>query len=345
MSDAPSLAVFDPHPLTLVDKALVWGALLAAGYLFLTVGWTAMRPDDPLGAVSLLSRRGALMMVLQAGALAAVAAALGTVLAGRKLVDVGSFAASVGVTVATFRVASIEPLLLAHANSGGSPRGLGVLLAVEAVCWLVVAVLVLLVSGLVMRWCFDPGRRAPTPGPDGGHTLSVDPTHDARILAAYDLGAILPLPLGGTGYARTPLGDGVRHMLITAFAAVVAFNIVATGWSARSIQHGQVCFIVAASICAGCYVAHRMVPVKSALWGVFAAGLVAVAGYVWAAARPGGASELAAVPASNFLRILPIQCVFVGTASAIAMLWYMHLPEEDPVGSDSAAGAARSGGS
>ena len=340
MSDAPSLAAVATGQLSVTDKALIWGSWLLAGYLFLTVGWSGMRPDDPQGAVSLLGRSGAILMVLQAGALAAVTAALGTVLAGRRLVEVGSFASAVGLALVSLRGATIEPLLLYHANaSGGSHRGLAVLAAIEAVCWFVVMVIVLIVSGFVMQWCFGGDRRGGV-----GPTFRSVRFEDPRIHAAFDLGGVLPLRGARAGSERTPLADGIRHTVLTVLGGVAAFNIVSTGWSSRAIEHGQVCFVIAASFCAAGYVAHRFAPVRSALWSVLAVGVVAVGGYVWAAVRPGLPVGPASIPGSNFLRILPIQFISVGTAACIAMFWYLHLPEEEAGGvADGPAGYADGG--
>ncbi len=83
MNTTSSTVISDPPQRTLTDRLaalIAWGVGAA---LFLTLGWVAMQPDDPLGAVSVLSRRGAVLMILQAGVLAAVAAAVATAVAGR----------------------------------------------------------------------------------------------------------------------------------------------------------------------------------------------------------------------------------------------------------------------
>jgi len=92
------------------------------------------------------------------------------------------------------------------------------------------------------------------------------------------------------------------------------------------VQHGQACFVVAASVCIGSYLAHWLVPVRSALWAILSVPFLAVGGYLWARLGPSPVSLPASVPASAFLRVLPIQYISVGTAAAVAMFWYLYHP-------------------
>jgi len=51
-----------------------------------------------------------------------------------------------------------------------------------------------------------------------------------------------------------------------------------------------------------------------------------VVAYIWAAFRPAAPDLPPTVPTSPFLRVLPIQFVSVGLATAVAMTWYMYDP-------------------
>lgn len=280
-----------PHHahLTLLDKFAVWAGWGVAGTMFHTIGWMALAPSDPLGAVSLLARGGMWAMLLQAAGLAAVTAAIAAVLSGRQLAYAGPFAAALGLGVVALRGETAEYLLLAATGSSESPaKAIAAKLALESVGWLFVILVALAVSGIVTRWCF--GRPH-----DTQHELTPAP----RAI------------------------DGLYFTLIATAASLFAFNILTTGLDRRAIQHGQVCFVVAASVWLGCFLAHRMVAVRSILWSIFSVTLLAVVGYLWAGARSPDPSLPPSVPTSHFLRVLPIQFIAVGAAAAIAAYWSM----------------------
>lgn len=292
MNHVASPTMSDPAHLTLLDKLAVWSSWGVAAALFYNLGWMALAPSDPLGAVSLFARGPGApgwAILLQAAGLAAVTAAIAAVLSGRQLAYAGPFAAALGLGVVALRGESAEYLLLAATGSSESPgKAIAAKLALESVGWLFVILVALAVSGIVTRWCF--GR-----------------PHD-------------------TQHERTPAPrtiDGPYFTLIATAASLFAFNILTTGLDRRAIQHGQVCFVVAASVWLGCFLAHRMVAVRSVLWSIFSVALLAVVGYLWAGARSPDPNLPPSVPTSHFLRVLPIQFIAVGAAAAIAAYWSM----------------------
>ena len=323
MSNAPSLALVDRPQLNLLDKAAVWASLLLAGFLFLTVGWFAMEPDDPMGAVSLLTRDSSIVMFLQATALIVVTASLATVLAGRKLADAGIFAAALGLAAVSLRGGTVAYLLMQEGDGiGSTQRSLAILFALEAAGWLAALVIAIGASGLLVRWCFLTG--------DPSDQRKDDVAAQALgTMSASDIPGIGVLLFGGTIERQTSLSRGIRHALITAVVGLAAFYVLSTGTASRAMQHGQACFVVAASVYAGCYAAHRLSPARSALWSILAVGLMAVAGYLWSALRPDVSGAPITAPSSPFLRVLPIQFVSVGTAVAVAMFWQMYVPQDD----------------
>ena len=295
--------------LSFFDRAAMWVAWALAGTIFLTVGWFAMAPDDPLGAVSVLTRHGAWMMLLQAAGLAAVTAALATVIAGRRLPDVGTFAAAVGLAAVSLRGGTAGSLLIQWADAAPvSQSSLPILLGLEAMAWFVIVFMARGFSIGVGHWCYgacpEPRRACPEPRRNGG--------------GGYTEGEPLSPRDGAT--------HGIKYMLIAAGVALLTFKILSAGLSTRSVQHGQACFVVAASVCIGSYVAFWLVPVRSALWAILSVPFLAVGGYVWARLSPSPVSLPASVPASAFLRILPIQYIAVGTAASVAMFWYLYHP-------------------
>jgi len=316
MNTAMGMTMIDEPLLGFWDKLASYTAWVLAGALFFTVGWIALEPVDPLGPISLMTGHGVARMLVQASLLAMVAAFIGTVIIGRKLPDAGTFAAALGLAVVSVRGGTMELLLLKAADAGTSDRALASRLAVEAVGWCLVIVVALVTSAFVSRWLHRSIPEAPT--------LLDDAPHGTP--AGWDVpvfGALLGRPPSGGGTAPA---TGARHVVISAGMMLVAYQVFGTGLDDRVITHGQACFVVAASACAGGYVAYRFAPVQSALWPVLAVFVFAVASYVIASftsVPPEAGSALPAnIPTSRFLRALPVQVVAVGTAAAIATFWW-----------------------
>ncbi len=315
--------VHRPHR-SLLDKVVTLGSWFLAGAIFLTVGWFAMEPEDPLGAVTVLTRDGGILVLLQAAALAGVAAAIATVIAGHYLADVGTFAAAVGLAAVSLRGGTAGTLLVHFADSTPSfERQVALGLALESVGWFAVMLLAMGVSALVMRWCFanPEGKEL---NPDDVRAVA------ARTLAAYDAPRLGTRLFGVPAQRQTRPADGGKHLIITLVAGVLYMSILSAGLSNRSIQHGQVCFVVAAAVYLASYTAYRFVPVHSPFWSILAVPLIALAGYAWAGVRPVAASLPPNLPSSHFLRVLPIQYISVGTAAVLTMFWYTYNPKPHP---------------
>ncbi|MBU0718377.1 MAG: hypothetical protein KJ749_09030, partial [Planctomycetes bacterium] len=196
--------------LTLLQKAFALSSWFLAGALFLTIGWFALEPDDPLGAVSLLGRDGGLIMLVQAAALAGVAAAMATVIIGRHLADVGTFAAALGLAAVSLRGGNAGVLLLSYSDAADSvDRWLAVRLALETVGWFAVILVAIGVSAVVMSWC--------NPRPEGSSANPVS-TRDiaAATMAGYDAPDIGPRFFQSTWDTSTPLTEGLKHTGIAA---------------------------------------------------------------------------------------------------------------------------------
>lgn len=321
MGDAPSTMMLERTEPNLLERAATLAAWTLAGAMFLTVGWFAMEPDDPLGPVCVYARHGGWMMLVQAAALAGVAAALATVLAGRRVVDIGTFAAAFGLAVVALRGSTTEELLVSGADlSDTFQRGLALRFAVEAVGWFLVVAVAVVVSAVVMNWCFGKSDDAGLSRRDHGQVF-YSPLH-----AGSDIPRLSEWFSKGRGEEPTSVAIGIQHTLITVAVTLAAFGVLSAGLRSRSIQHGQVCFVVAAAVGIGTYSAYRINPVRSALWAILSVGIAAVAGYVWAAVRPVTSGLPATIPSSHFLRILPIQFISVGTAAAVATFWSVQVP-------------------
>jgi hypothetical protein len=268
-----------------------------AGAIFLTVGWIAMAPDDPQGAISILARRGAAAMLLQAAGLAAITAALATVIVGRRLPQVGTFAAAIGLTAVSLRGESTVFLLLQYSPAQSQLAGK---FAFEAILWSGVLMIAAVISELITRWL------APASIQQSDSSSSAERR------------------------------QGWQHTILLTGAGLAAFYLFGGALSSRAVQHGQACFLIAASVAVGAYLAHRLAPVRSPAPSLAAAAILTLVGYVWTWWRPGAAGLPANVPVSPFLRVLPIQMIAVGVAAAIGMFWYMAPYEHEPRPSEDA---------
>jgi hypothetical protein len=310
----PSDVLLTYPPLRWPDKALTMVTWGGAAALFATVGWMAISPRDPQGAVSLVLHPDALM-VLQILALAIVVSALATVLVGRKLPDAGTFAVAAGLAVANLQGQTSSYLLIyVTGTDPEARRALAGELAAEGLVWFLVIGAALIVSGLVMRWCFGQGTGGR--GGAGAH-VSAMAVADLPVLGRW------VCPASGQASSAAP----ARGLLFTGVAAAAAFvliGLLGTGSPARAVQHGQVYFTVAAAFSVGTWIAYRLIPVQTPLWGCLAIPLVCTMGYVWTMLRPVGPEayvHVASVPPTPFMRPLPIEYVSVGTAAVVASFW------------------------
>ena len=310
-----SPVMYEPH-LGLSDKLASYIAWSLAGTLFFTIGWIALAPLDPLGPVSLYAGHGVFGMVAQAILLGIVASAVGTAIIGRKLPDAGTFAAALGLGIVSVRGGTLEYFLVQAADGAmGSTRALSLSLAAETMGWAPVVAVAVISSAIVSRWLFSQTAC----GPDDQVTM---------IPAGWDIPVIGPA-LGRPGDLRvTDPSAGGRHFVIALAVTLAAHRLFSTGLQAREITHGQSCFVVAASVCAGVYFAFRFAPVRSALWAILASLSYSLVGLLIAGLTvhsPQAASGLPAnIPPSHFLLALPIQLVAVGCATAVGTFWWRH---------------------
>ncbi|HRX83496.1 MAG TPA: hypothetical protein P5572_00590 [Phycisphaerae bacterium] len=310
--------------LSLVDKILLVAALAITVALFLTIGWMAIAPDDPQGAVSLVTHSGSVLMVLEAGLLAAVTAALATVMIGNKLPDVGVLAAAVGFAFVSLQGGTAEYLLIAATGGdSGTERGLAAKLAVESVVWFALLVVAMLVAGAVTRWCSSALQRVAGLGEPGSTGAGLE---DLAITECPGLARLI-VPANVKPQDSANRWNGVRTTAVMVFAGLVLYSILVSGTSPHMIRHGQTCFAVFAAFYLGGWVARRWFPTRTAFWGILAVPITLLLGYGWtvfAGRAAGRYTHLANIPGSDFLRALPLTFVSVGTIAAILAHWFVH---------------------
>jgi hypothetical protein len=139
--------------------------------------------------------------------------------------------------------------------------------------------------------------------------------------AGYDLPALGAKISRSAAQRPTPIHAGVAHAVLAALIAVTVTGVLSAGLEARAFRHNQTCFIVAAGMAVAGYITHRVMPIQSPLWSALAVPMAAMLAYLLAAIRAGGQTVPATIPASNYLHILPIQFVGIGTVAAVAMYW------------------------
>ena len=302
------------------EKIVALGSWAFAGVIFLTVGWFAIAPNDPLGPVRMTASGHPIAVLVQVMALAAVTSAVATAVAGRLLADVGTFATAVGLIVASLRGGTAETLFARRADAAvGFHHGLGWRFLLESVGWTAVMVVAVIVSALTARWLFSTSHM----GADDPHNVRAAA---ARALAGRDIPRLPRSARRPTTLRQTPPMDGIKHMGLTAALVVAALGVLTAGWHMRSIQHGQACFVIAAGVGIASYFAHRIVLVRSALWSMLGVAIAAIIAYAWASIQPTEDALPVVVSTSAFLRVLPVQFIAVGSAASIAIFWYMYAP-------------------
>ncbi len=317
MMKSPDSVMADRPQLGTLAKSAVLLSWLMAGAVFLSVGWMAMAPDDPLGAVSLLARRPAVEMFLLSLLLACGTAALATALAGRWVTDVGTFTAALGFLAVSLRGGTAQHLLTYRGSASGGTEILPFWLMVETVAWFVVLFATLLVSALTMRWLRNLLGLAPRTG---------ESDLPEWLPSAADVPRLGSRLAGEPATAGTEFRAGVRHLIVYTGAALIALAALSSGVSNRGVEHGQACFVLSAATCLGALVAHRYAAVRSSFWTLVGVLMAALLGLLWSWGRLLLLNDAALTPPGAFLRILPIQYMAVGAASALAMQWYILPP-------------------
>jgi hypothetical protein len=326
-------ALDSPPRLRWFDKFILLVALAIGVALFVTVGWMALAPRDPHGAVSLVTATSPLAVILQATLLVAVAAVVATVMIGTKLPDVGVFAAALGLALASLQGNTSAYLLISVAGGDrGAERALAGKLAIESVVWFLLIVVAIAVSGAVMRWCLGMADRRGEPAENPGAGHRGNPL--ARMAASECPGiARLAPDLATANPSRASVLNGLKITAIMTVAGLLIFATLVSGYSPQMIRHGQTCFAAFTAFYLGGWIAYRNFSARTALWAILAVPLTAIAGYGWTmvyGAASGRYAHLASIPVSDFLRALPITFISVGTLGALFAHWAADAPKPAP---------------
>ncbi len=309
MSEA-SISTMPVHH-TISDRLRLHAAWGVAAVVFWTFGWFALQPWDPRGPVSMLAVERATLSMIEIAALAAVMAAVATVIAGRVFADIGVAAVGIAIAIVSLRGGPTTTLLV----QAESLPSLCLALAAEGVFWFLAMTAAVVASAFVMRWVLgeaDEGR------PDESNGVTLRDTIASEIPFVRCMLSGLSCPR----FTRAELINGLLHAGITAFIALALILIFAAGGPEQDIRNGQSCFAVAAAFYIAAGRAQIMFPARTAFWSFASVVIVCVAAYVWAMVMSLQANPtLPTIPTSGFLRVLPVTYVAVGAAGVVMARW------------------------
>ena len=311
MESAVRVSVSTSGPVGFVEKARVFLACVVAVLLLRTVGWMVAEPTDPDMAVSFsASGRAVLASWPALAVLTAVAAVLGTTIAGRRLPEAGVFAAGVGLATLALRGGSME-VLLAYDTTGR--RALMMAMARDCLLWTALMAVTWIVNALVWRWLWTD-----QPAGDGAASSPAPTEPRAKKPAAK------PARSRG-GWADWPA------LAITAVIGAVVIWMTIARTPVAVIARGQVIASIAAGLYLGAMAARYFTGIEDARWFVLAVPAVALVGYLlgyingdmsWA--QNSGYkfyALLATTPPHSLARPLPLEYLAVGVPAALAGFW------------------------
>lgn len=273
----PSLQSSSP-----TNKLLFHAAWGVATVVFLTVGWTALKPWEPQAAVSLMTQSRPIAMMIQVGVLSLVMSAIASALAGRIHRDIGAFAVGVGLTVASWRGGNMAQLLIEYSGKASlCPR-----LIAEAMFWSVLMIACCGVSRAVVAWLGMAEKDViPYSADERKHILI-----HMGVFAIAALVLIRLFSIGGDervvrhGQACFAVGAG---FYLAARLAQTKFPVRSTRWVAGTV------------------------PIVALIALLFA----------WVTGGVGGSGQPVPIPQSGYLRALPLNYVAWGMAAALMGHW------------------------
>jgi len=281
--------------------------------IFHMVGSLTLRPVDPHGPVSLLTIGHPWRMVAEVLALAIVVGAIATLIAGRWFPDMGAFAVGLGLGVVALHGDNMTYLLM---RDGGG-RSICLSLIGEALLWSALMAAAMLASAFVARW-FEGETSAGSR--DADDVVSIR----GRMAAAGAPGVGRALCGGIVRDDVTDRRTGVRHLALVVIVALVLISVFSSGRGDRAIRHGQACFAVVAAFYVATNRAQMYFATRSTFWACAAVPVVCLLAYgiSWIRAHPSVlVDNLASVPVSNYLRILPITYVAFGVPAVLLAHW------------------------
>lgn len=272
-------------------------------WLWCAVGDMAVRPGDPLAALSLAAHESAYRAALSAALLTIVVAMLAAAVGPARLPGFAGVAVWLGWATLNWRCGNMEYLLVYEGGTEAATRSaLFGRLAMETLFWCLLAAGALWIEGAVRGWL---GK-----GNAGGSQAG-----DQRASAA-------------AGVAQ--IRRGLLAALIAAVVATVFISQVAGRSAVDEIRTGQVYFAVGGGFLLGALVGLYFSFRVSPMYFVLGVCLTAVLSYLWATLRPvpdlsaEAYRDLMDVPPTALVRPLPVEYVALGLIGATVGTWSAH---------------------
>lgn len=279
-SETPVADLSPPGGEQFLRRIRLISAMVVSAMIFWYVGWWAVNPYDPQGAVSLLLAGQNVIAMAKLLALAVVAGGLAVAICGADAPERGPLAIGVGLATLGLRGGQADLLVLFYRTSNLDPFPAWGLIAE---CWLWLALIA--VGFVVGRWV--ESWYAPTSRPSG---TTVNP----------------PLP-------SSDFRQGIGTIVVTGLVAWVVLSY-SIGKEADPILKGQIYFAIGLSFLVGSLTAHALLRTISRLWALVAIPLVATMAYLMAG--PGEAALNTAptmyVALKPLARPLPLEFAAMG---------------------------------
>lgn len=291
------------RPLQFTEKLRLTAACAVTIALFISVGWTVIRPADPFAAVTLVLEGRpwpALLGVIVA--LSVVATSVATVVAGSPIPHAGVMATAVGLAVLATRGGTMTKVLMYSGSTPDERRTLAVKLILEVSLWAIAVAAAWFAESIIQRWLAGP-RAA----------VTAEATHAGGTA-------------GGVIGALIRWRDGLLGMAVCVAVAWILISLAISRTAASPIERGQVYFAVGVAFMAGAMAGSQLWPKGAAGWYVLSVAVVAVCGYAMGYVRPTPSlsyySQLATTPPNALYRVLPIEYLSVGVIGSLAGLWF-----------------------
>ncbi len=281
-------------PLSTFDRLRAMTGIVVTGVVFLA--WASrvvLAPTDPLGSLSVLSCHMGWGILVICAFLAAVLAAGVTVLSGGKLVEMGTFAVALGLSMASLKYQNAGYLWMTIGQgSEDHRRTLAIWMAVESLGWFGVV----MAGHAASCWAIAQFKLQPV--------IHRDPSEESR--------------------------RGFLTVLVMIPISLILIRLLSSGTDLAPVEKGQVCFAWAVSFWLAALIAYQISGAHSPVWAYAAVVLAVVLGYLWTVVHPAlqiGSQDLSQwihFSPTAFGTALPIQAIMVGTAAAIFGNWHQR---------------------
>ncbi len=283
----------------------------------ITIGWWVVGPTDPFGAVTIVYHDNPLVALVALIVFAGVGSSLATLAMRGRLTHFGVFAVGVGLSGLGLRGGDLTALLQYEA---GSPAARGAVfgsLAVDVLLWTLVPAVSFAACAVTEAWAGLTGPAGSNPVKDGAH-------QDRGVLTRW-----LKSSADRTGAAahwKTEFRHGPLALVVTGVVAMVVIRM-AVGRSTGPVNPGQVCFAIGVGFWLGALAAGQFARPALSVWACLAVPVVALIGFVAAAANPelsgalGWANEIVIIAPNALAKGLPVNYLAVGPAAALLGVW------------------------